>query len=663
MFAQITCAPVPENSVTIIEKTILFYAGKMAKKVNKQIPPNALPANAKGDGRTWLSMNRKLAILLGLVAFVVYANTLNNGYVLDDINMIRDNQLVRGGVQAIPQILSTPYRYGWGHLDNDLYRPLSVVTFAIEYQLFGLDPKSGHFVNIVWFAGCVVLLFLFLERLFGGKRTAVAFMAALLFALHPIHTEVVANIKSRDELLCFFFGFLSLLVLKDYMDTGKVVKLLLGSFCFLLALLAKETVITFLVILPLVFFFYANGNKKRAVYVTLSAVLVSALFLIVRFSVLKAYHSDHLADNDMIENALANTGLSYSSRIATAVLILGYYIKLLFVPYPLICDYSYNSIPYAHFTDVGVLISLAVYVLLIVFSIRRLFKNEKDPYAFGGLFFLVSISLFSNIPFLIGCTMAERFTFFPSVGFCLIAALCIEQWVWRKEGSGMAVLKDGKVRGVMISIAIIYSLITINRNTDWADEYTLYKTDLAKAPNDARLNYYLGDEMLTAMLDVKDPVQHTQMAEEVVGYLSRAIAIYPGYRKAHYDIGNAYWVLLRYDSAEYHYKQAEQQGFGGVRLLRNMAHMYFDWKKYRQSAEYDKLAIGADPGNVIFYANAGLCYRNLGQYDSAIYYSKKAVSVDPAFAPSYKVLSASYKAAGMPDSAAKYEAIAGQSQQ
>ena len=635
----------------------------MAKKQNKPAPIQAPQRKAGGERRTWLSLNRKLALLLGVVAFMVYVNTLNNSYVLDDINVIRDNQLVKGGMQAIPQILTTPYRYGWSHLDNDLYRPLSVVTFAIEYQLFGLEPKSGHFLNIALFAGCVMLLFLFLERLFGGKRTAVAFMAALLFALHPIHTEVVANIKGRDELLCFFFGFLSLLVLKDYMDTGKVVKLLLGIFCFLLALLAKETVITFLVILPLVFFFYANEHKKRAVYITLSAVLVSALFLAVRFSVLRAYHSDHLADNDMIENALANTGLSYGSRVATAVLILGYYVKLLFVPYPLICDYSYNSIPYAHFTDVGVLISLVVYVLLIVFSLRRLFQNRKDPYAFGVLFFLVSISLFSNIPFLIGSTMAERFAFFPSVGFCLAIALCIEQWVWRIEGGGIALLKDRKVLGVVIFIAVVYSLITINRNTDWVDEYTLYKTDLAKAPNDARLNYYLGDEMLTAMLDIKDPVQHTQMAEEVVGYLSKAIAIYPGYRKAHYDIGNAYWVLLRYDSAEYHYKQAQQQGFGGVRLMRNMAHMYFDWKKYPQSVEYNKLAMVADPANVVFFANAGLCYQYMGQYDSAICYAKKAMIVDPAFAASYNILAASYKAAGLPDSAAKYEAIAAQSRQ
>ena len=150
----------------------------------------------------------KLVILLGIISCLVYANTLKNGFVLDDGAIITGNSLVKKGIPAIPEILSTPYHHGqFSKTSNDLYRPLSLVMFATEYQLFKEHPLPFHLINILLFTCCVILLFFFLDALFERKKTAAAFIASLLFALHPIHTEVVANIKSRDELLCFFFAF------------------------------------------------------------------------------------------------------------------------------------------------------------------------------------------------------------------------------------------------------------------------------------------------------------------------------------------------------------------------------------------------------------------------------------------------------------------------
>jgi len=131
------------------------------------------------------------------------------------IDRTTKNKLVKAGVSAVPEILLTPYHNGdinkiSGHSDNDLYRPLSLVMFAIEYQLFKYNPFPGHLINVFVFIACVLLFFLFLYHLFRKKRPVLAFISALLFAIHPIHTEIVANIKSRDELLCFLFGFLSL---------------------------------------------------------------------------------------------------------------------------------------------------------------------------------------------------------------------------------------------------------------------------------------------------------------------------------------------------------------------------------------------------------------------------------------------------------------------
>jgi hypothetical protein len=211
------------------------------KKVEAQLPAETAPKSTD---------TFKFAIFLAIISLFVYANSLKNGYALDDYNVILNNSIIAKGVQAIPEILATPYHWGNVTSSNDLYRPLSLVMFAIEYQFFGKNPLPNHLLNALLFAACVVLLFLFLDQLFGRKKTGVAVIASILFALHPIHKEIAANIKSRDELLCFFFAFLSRNIYINYMRFGKIRQLLLGFFCFLLAFLAKETVVTFLAIVP-----------------------------------------------------------------------------------------------------------------------------------------------------------------------------------------------------------------------------------------------------------------------------------------------------------------------------------------------------------------------------------------------------------------------------
>ena len=131
----------------------------------------------------------------------------------------------------------------------------------------GLNPWPYHLAAILIFACCVVVLFKFLDELFHRQQTPAAFFAALLFALHPIHTEVVANVKSCDESLCFLSSFAGLLLLLQYFDTGSVSKLVLGCGSLFFGLMAKESAITFAALIPVVFVFWRDGStaRKRAI--------------------------------------------------------------------------------------------------------------------------------------------------------------------------------------------------------------------------------------------------------------------------------------------------------------------------------------------------------------------------------------------------------------
>src|ERR1700733_8937415 len=154
---------------------------KIKKKISAKSPVHQnkiseLPSQSKGK----FPLHLKLAFLLGLVSFIVYSNTLINGFALDDANSIMNNAIVKKGIATIPELLTTPYHRGTiTTVTNDLYRPLSLVMFATEYQLFGARPLPFHLVNVLLFAGCVILLFLFLAQFFDRKKTIVAFLAAL----------------------------------------------------------------------------------------------------------------------------------------------------------------------------------------------------------------------------------------------------------------------------------------------------------------------------------------------------------------------------------------------------------------------------------------------------------------------------------------------------
>ncbi len=113
-----------------------------------------------------LSLTLKLSLILAVITFIIYANTLQNGYVLDDSMVCSKNTIVNQGYAGIPELLKTPRLKGFGYLKNENYRPLSLVMFAIEIGTFGLNPMYGHLFNILFFACCVVLLFLFLYKLF-----------------------------------------------------------------------------------------------------------------------------------------------------------------------------------------------------------------------------------------------------------------------------------------------------------------------------------------------------------------------------------------------------------------------------------------------------------------------------------------------------------------
>ena len=604
-----------------------------------------------------ISSNTKLCLILALAAISVYANTLQNGFAMDDYVVIKNNSIVTRGISAVPELLSTPYLRGNMISTNDHYKPLSLVIFAIEYQLTDGTPFLFHLINILIFAACVVLMFLFFNRLFEKKKTAAAFIACLLFALHPVQTEVVANIKSRDQLLCFFFAFSSLLVFMKFITSGNKMTLFAGFLLYFLSLLSKESSITFLAINPVVFLLFCNRNKQRSMSIISGSFIVAALFLLIRYSVLQHYNAGAVGGYTIIENSLAFAP-SVSSKIATAVLDMGYYLRLLAIPYPLISDYSYHTIPFTNFTDFRVLLSLVVYIALAFIGTFRLLKKQKDPYAFAILFYLISMSVFSNIIILVAADVAERFLFFGGAAFCLIPALMIDRFFLAEYGEGLNFLKNKTALAILIPVCLIFSSLTIHRNTEWHDNYTLLKADVLKAPTNCRLQYSLGTNLIITAREMPQNEDAKKLVADGMNYLKKAIEIYPGFDLAWSELANTFYQQQQYDSAEiYSVKTLSLNPHEKV-IMENLSAIYFKAGKYRESLDLCNIEAYYYPGYSRAYRNIGNCYLRLNIYDSAILAYKGAIYYEPSVTVSYERLAIAYKLSGNMDSAQKYLQIA-----
>jgi hypothetical protein len=362
-----------------------------------------------------------LGCALSLAAFLLYAETLNYGFVLDDAQAITRNDIVKQGIHGIPELLRTDYQAGTRIARGTLYRPLSLVMFAVEWHFYPNDPFPGHLVNVLLYALTVWVLFTFLGRLMPDTSVLIPISITLLFLVHPIHSEVVANIKSRDEILSFLLAVLALTLSLRRENTGT---LIFAGALYLLSLLSKESAITVLGVLPFMLYFFTKKTMKQNLLQTGVFACAAFIYLVLRRLVLGEITAS--LNVSAIDNFLVLAG-DFNTKTATALEISGKYLSLMFFPHPLSVDYAYNQIPIVTWADYRPLLSVAAYLVLIGLAAARV--QKKEVWVFGVIFYLMTMSLYTNLFITIGTAFGERLLYLPSLGFCIsLVALLAKLW-------------------------------------------------------------------------------------------------------------------------------------------------------------------------------------------------------------------------------------------
>jgi tetratricopeptide (TPR) repeat protein len=401
----------------------------------------------------------QIAILLVAVA-LAYANSLANSFTLDDeLYVQRNPQVTRHSLR----LLFEP------NAATNVYRPLTFATLAANWMAAGYSPFGYHLVNLLLQAAVVLLLFFVLRQLLEGVdgSASISFAAALLFAVHPIHTEAVSSIVGRSELLAA--GFLLAAWLLHLRDRS-----FMALAAFALALLSKESAI---VLLPLVLAgdFAMSRMKSWTRYAGIA--LVTLLYLGLLWKIQGGHFGS--AAISAVDNPLA--ALSLHWRVLNAVRIAWKYVALLIFPATLSCDYSYNQIPV--FTDIGHLLFPLLAALAVCGAWLCAMWTRKKGLILAGAIFFAGFAVTSNIFLRTGTIFGERLAYLPSAGFCLLLALGI-WWIATVNRNASLV--------VLLLIVAAFSVRTALRNRDWRDNATLYTADAASVPNSAKMRTFRG---------------------------------------------------------------------------------------------------------------------------------------------------------------------------
>jgi tetratricopeptide (TPR) repeat protein len=549
---------------------------------------------------TAMSIKQKLILIAGLagiITFLVFLPCLGNGFTnWDDQELVTGNPNITAlNLKNILTIFTRPY--------VGTYIPLTILTFAVEYHFFRLNPFFYHLTNIFLHAANVALALVLVYLLSGNLYAAAA--VALLFGLHPLRVESVAWVTERKDVLYGFFYLGALLSYLRYRRLKVKPFYIAALILFVMAVLAKPMAIT----LPLVLIlldYYLEGKIVRSGLVRIVPFLILALPLGIV----------NIFAQQSMENPPFNLFLNFLIGSYNFV----FYTAKTFFPANLSCLYPYpnhdlRTIPIILYLSPFLLLALG---LIVVWSGRR-----SRHLIFGTLFFVIGLlPVCQFIPMIGAAIAADRYTYLPSLGIFYLLGIA-GLWLGRR------ILKESRVGRITAgaavgSVLLILAVMTGLRCRVWKDSITLWNDVLRKYPeNSLALNnrgraYASLKQYQTAIKDY-----------------DRSIAVDPQYELPYYNRAVAYDNLEEYDRALIDYGRA-------LAIKPDLAIAYESrGVTYNHRGEYEKAiadfnqALKINPTMAVAYNDRGIAYFNLKQFELALADYKRTLKLEPSFFEAY----------------------------
>jgi protein O-mannosyl-transferase len=464
----------------------------MGKRGTGGSPPAGGTGGASSEPSRWERSSWILPLALAILPFL---NALGGGFVFDDKSLITLHPAVQAPF-SLGKVLAAPLLGDIGK--TALWRPLVTLSLALDWRIGGGQPFWFHLVNLLFYAGTVLLWSLLIRRIF--RSPLLALIAGCLFAVHPLHTEVATWISGRCDLLAAFFSLAALhLVLAERPWVRS-----LSLAAIFLALASKESAAVLPILVLYTLWATRGSNAGWSWRLGLSGFLPVLLFLLLRHGITGIWFGE---PPEPMDNPLA--GIPLISRIPTSLDCAGRYLALLVFPARLSLDYSVPVLGRVQGFTPYLLLGLAGTAGLVALAVRRRSGRE----GWGAGFAILTFALASNLLLPVATLFAERLLFLPSTGLLLIPAAA---------GLGLGRLRPKSVRplaGLFILVLLAFSGRTWARNADYRDEPTLYKAGVAAMPRSYKMRANLAIEYLRSGQNA-----------EALRTGQEALALYPGSR-------------------------------------------------------------------------------------------------------------------------------------
>ena len=563
------------------------------------------------------------AVIVAAVSFAVYFNALFDGFVFDDKFQVVDNRWIKD-FRYIPEMFS---KHAWGFSSrvSNYYRPLMHLLYSATYALFGLQPWGFHLVNILFHTANSVLVFIItsrllkqstsgpytpvvekggeggIEKVVTGNLSSPPFIAALLFAVHPVHTEAVTWVAGITEISFTFFSLLSFYCYIRAEEGFTAVRTIFSVAFFCLAALCKETAL----ILPGIFLMYdlaykKSGNALPALikrYIPYLAVMAG--YFLLRFLVLGAFAPEKGHDD-------FSGKLSLYEYVINVFPLFMVYLKKLLLPVDLKGWYVFH--PITSLLELKGFVPLLGSIAFAVFSFAAWRKNR-------AVFFGLSLLVIPLLPVFylpaIAVPFAERYLYLPSFGFVLLVAFFIN-----------AVPTGSRARFplAMFLLAVIasYSVGTVQRNTVWTDNYTFWTDTVRKSPDGFIPRYNLGVELLAR-----------GRTDEAIDQFQAALRLAPDFLPAHNNLGAAYARKGLIDEAIEELRIAIKLDPESADAHNNLGSALGEKGLSDKAMEQFRIALSLNPAFADAHNNLGISYLKLGDFDKALTHFEEAVRLNP----------------------------------
>lgn len=535
------------------------------------------------------------AAALVVVTFICYAGSLRNSFHYDDSHSIVENHHIRK-LSAVPAFFIDSGTFS-NEASMAMYRPLLQASYAVNHALHGYDVAGYRLVNLLVHALCTVVVFAFVRKL--GMSAIQAWCIGAAFALHPINSQLVNYISSRSELL-YVLAVLGALYVHRFKGTR-------GAACvlYVLALLCKSAAVVFLPLVLLVEL--ARGRQLRqALLQALPYALLTVAYLVV------------ISMDGFLPRSLGQDVRPLDVQLFTQTKAIIFYLKLIAMPIGLSVEHAF--VEATSFTDGTVVVSAVLILSVLALTIR---SSARLPWVtMGVLWFFAGLMLTFIFP--LNVLVNEHRLYLPLVGVLIVLGAVI-----RKGNASRTPLRIPASVSVALAVALLLTGAshTQARNAVWADEHTLWKDAVSKAPGMFRAQSNLGLALY----------ERGELCAARVAF-ERSIEINPRYGKSWSNLGLVYEDIGLLERAEQSFERARQLSPELSGSYNNLGRLYSRLGRNDEAVPLLENAVRLDPHNVEAWVNLGRAYQRHDRLSSAEEAYRRAASLDASYAPAFNNL-------------------------